>query len=152
MFTVRKEQAAKALSERRKELLAEQKALEDMKRREQELVARRQDLRKRVLETEPGQSLTGDRIQQRRQYVEALGLDIEAARDAVFSQRLVVDECEEKVAQAQAEMLKSQRDVEVMNKYRERLEQRFRREEERKEELDQDEIGNMLFMSRRRSE
>jgi flagellar export protein FliJ len=147
----KKEQAAKALAERRKELLAEQQLLEEMKLRVQELTAKREDLRRRVLETAPGEPLTGSVIQRRRDYLEVLKQDLDTARDGVFSQKLAVDEAEERVAHAQAALLQAQRDVEVLNKYRERLEQRHRREIERKEELDQDEIGSMLFMTRRRT-
>lgn len=147
----KKEEAAKALADRRKELAAEQKLLEDLKQRERDLVAKRQDLRRRVLEPQGGQPLTGGSILQRRQYLDALGSDIESTRDSIFSQRLAVEEAEEKVNQAQAYLLKCQRDVDVLEKYRERLEQRFKREMERKEELELDEVGNMIFTSRRRT-
>jgi flagellar export protein FliJ len=145
-------QAEEAYAARQAALRAEQQRLEDLRQREQDLVAKRQHLRRNIMTPEPGASgLSSGGVQQRVEYVKALALDIDRARDEVFSQKLVVDEAEERVAEAKKHMLECQRQVEVLEKYRERLAERFRREQERKEELELDEIGNMLYMGKRRS-
>jgi flagellar biosynthesis chaperone FliJ len=63
----------------------------------------------------------------------------------------VLEGCEERLAEARRDLGEITREVEVLHKHRERLEQRFLREIERKDALEQDEIGNVLYMSRRRS-
>jgi len=146
------EEARKTWTLRQEEWRAEQRRLEEAKRKEQDLIARREHLRRNLMAPAPGEnSLPSGGIKQRVEYVKALGLDIEAARDAVFSQKLVVEEAEEKVKEAHKHMLECQRQVEVLEKYRERLEQRWRRELERKEEAELDEIGQTLYSTRRRS-
>jgi len=58
---------------------------------------------------------------------------------------LLIEDCKEQVDLAQRHLAKCSREVEILNKHREKLEQRFRREAERKEALELDEIGNMLY-------
>lgn len=146
------EEAEDALAERRKELRAAEARLEELKRREQELIAKREDLRRNVATAAPGETLSGDSIKKRVDYVRALGQDIDAARDDVFGQKMVIDDCNEKVDAATKHVAECRREVEVLTKYRDKLLDRFKREEERKEALELDEIGNMLYMTKRRSE
>jgi flagellar FliJ protein len=143
------EDAEEALAQRKKELREAEAHLEELKRREQELIAKRENLRRGVLDTGEAATLTVDAVKKRVEYVKALGLDIDAARDDVFSQKMVIDECNEKVGAAQKHLLECQREVEILTKYRDKLEQRFRREQEQKEALELDEIGNVMYMTRR---
>lgn len=146
------EEARKALKARRDELAAEQARLDECRTRQRELAARLEDLRRNIMTPGPDNTISGDEIGRRAAYLKALGLDVEAAKDAVFAQKLVVDECEDRVQEAERHMTECRRQVEVLEKYRERLEQRFRREQERKEAVEQDEIGNVLYISRRRAQ
>jgi flagellar export protein FliJ len=141
--------AEKQMTARQKELEAERAEMERLKQREKDLIAQRQDLRLNMLKTAEGERLTGEELVRRRTFVEALGQDIESARDAVFSQRMVLEECEEKLAKAKAYVAECKREVEILVKYRDRLQERHRKEEERKEELELDEVGNMLYMAKR---
>ena len=143
------EEAEREVTARQKELEAEQKEMERLKQRERDLIQQRQELRLNMMKTAEGERLTGDELIRRRTFVEALGQDIDAARDAVFSQRMVVDECEERVTRAKAHVAECKREVEILVKYRDKLQERHRREEERKEELELDEVGNMLYMAKR---
>lgn len=145
----RLEDAENDLKQRRKELELQRAEMERLKQRERDLIAQRQDLRLNMLTTAEGERLTGASLVRRRTFIEALGQDIETARDAVFSQRMVLEECEDKVERAKAWVAECKREVEVLVKYRDRLKDRHRKEEERKEELELDEVGNMLYTAKR---
>jgi flagellar biosynthesis chaperone FliJ len=117
--------------------------------RVRELSARKAELRKALLHT--AASLSGREAGVRKDYLRGLEQDVEAAKDAVFSQRLVVEEVEERLASARSQLAERTRDVEILEKHRDRLEQRYRRDVARKEAIEQDEVGNMLYLSRRRT-
>jgi flagellar biosynthesis chaperone FliJ len=145
-----KERAAEALAERQKEVRAEERKLEDLQERERGLGDRKAQFRRGLLAGAAG-AFNGRDAALRRDYLRGLDQDAEDARDACFSQKLAVEESAERLAEAQRELAERSREVEILEKHRRRLEQRFLREAERKEALEQDEIGNMLYMSRRRA-
>ena len=94
----------------------------------------------------------GQRLQQRKEDLDALGQELLAAREAVFSQELVVEEAELKVKEARARLAERSRDAETLAKYRKRLQEEWLRENSRKEELELDEIGNTLYLNRNRTQ
>jgi flagellar biosynthesis chaperone FliJ len=142
--------AEEALAKRQAELRAEQEKLETLNHRVDALCGRKSAFRANLLAGSAAGGIDGMDAQLRRDYVRGLDQDIEEARDAVLSQKTVIDGCVEHVAAARRELAGRTREVEVLKKHRERLEQRFLRELERKDALEQDEIGNVLYMSRRR--
>ncbi|MBI1790240.1 MAG: flagellar FliJ family protein [Acidobacteria bacterium] len=146
------EAAEEEVKERKKELRAAEQRMEDLKRRVQELIAKREDLRRNIMVVAEGETLSGDLIKKRTEYVKAMAHDIDAAKDDVFSQKMVIDACQEKVDEAEKVLKERQKDVEILTKYREKLETRFRREEARKEELELDEIGSTLYTNKRRGQ
>jgi flagellar export protein FliJ len=146
------EEARKALKDCQDELAAEETRLEECRARLRELSARLEDLRRNIMTPGPDNTISGDEVHRRAEYLKALGLDVEAAKDAVFAQKLVVDECEDRVKEAEQHLLECRRQVEVLEKYRDRLAERFRREQERKEAVEQDEIGNVIYLSKRRAQ
>ncbi len=62
----------------------------------------------------------------------------------------MVETCEAALKEAKEHAAEARREVEVLAKHREKQEQRFRRELEAKEEVALDEIGNVLYATRRR--
>lgn len=145
----KKKEAEDALVARQKELRAEEERLKELRLHEQSQIAKRVRLRGELLSFPLGGNLSGEEIQRRMQYLKALGLEVDAARDAVFSQQMTIDEAREKLAEAQRNLAECSREAEVMNKYRAKLQQRWARDIEQKEALEQDEVGNMLYMKRR---
>jgi flagellar export protein FliJ len=142
----RREEAQEALAARQAELRAEMETAEELRRRESRIEERRSARRRELL----AGAATGAAVQQRADYLAALGRDLEAARDAVFSQQMVVREAEDKVAHARSHLAECSRRVEVLQKYRGRLQERWRKEVERKQAMEQDEMGNVLYLARRR--
>ncbi len=126
--------------------------LESLKRREVELVRRREELRLKLLAppTEGG-TISGQEVAIRSENLKAVGVQIEEANNDVFSQRLVVERCEEQLQQAKNLAEEARREVEVLTKHRAKQQQRFLREQQAQEELALDEVGNALYSTRRRT-
>ena len=137
-----KEQAEEALAQKQKQLRLAGEKLEELRASERTLTIKKQTLRRDLL---PAHAITGAEVRGRCEHLQSVSLELEAARDAVFAQQLFIEDCTEQVDQAQRHLVKCLRDVEILNKHREKLEQRFQREVDRKEALELDEIGNMLY-------
>ena len=88
-------------------------------------------------------------VQRRNEYLLALQQDLSAAKQQTLIRKFAVEEAEMHLSEAQAYALKSFRDSEKLSKYREKLETRFLAEMAKKEELEQDEIGTTMHVSRR---
>lgn len=150
----RKEEAQKEaereVTQREQELQTQLKMLEELKVREQELIARRQQKRRDLLSNpSPAASLSARDVQQRAEYVKAMAFEIERAENDVLAQGTVIETCQAKVDEAKRVAQEARREVEVLTKHRSRQEERFRREEQAKEDLALDEVGNVLYSTRR---
>jgi flagellar biosynthesis chaperone FliJ len=88
-------------------------------------------------------------VQRRNDYLLALRQDLSAAKQQTLIQRFAVEEAEMHVNEAQAYALECFRESEKLSRYREKLERRFLAEAAKKEELEQDEIGTTMHVSRR---
>jgi flagellar export protein FliJ len=146
-----KKEADREVSRREQELQTQLATLESLQRRVQELVEKRQHARQELM-TKPGDKdpLTAADVLKRSEFIKVLGSEIREAESDVSAQRVVIETCESEVKEAKEQAAEAQREVEVLNKHREKQEQRFRREEEAKEEVALDEIGNVLYSTRRR--
>jgi len=140
-----KEQAEEVLGHKQKQLQHASEKLEQLRESEQALVNKKELLRRNLLHSSGGEAISGVEISQRREHLQSVNFEVESAKDAVFAQQLFIEDCKEQVDLAQRHLAKCSREVEILNKHREKLEQRFRREAERKEALELDEIGNMLY-------
>jgi flagellar export protein FliJ len=138
-----KEEAERTVAERKGALDSEKARLEELRGKQQALVDRKEQARRSALD---GQFAF------LQDYLRGLSQDIEDAKDAVFSQRYAVEEAEENLDQARRELAERTREVEVLKKHRERSEIRWRREAERKEELENEEIGAAMYQVRRSAE
>jgi flagellar biosynthesis chaperone FliJ len=87
----------------------------------------------------------------RRDYILRLKDERDRASDATAAQEVAVDEVEERLAAARAQLASASRDVEVLEKHRARLERRFNEELMRKEALEQEEMANVIFLRRKAS-
>jgi flagellar biosynthesis chaperone FliJ len=141
-----KKQAEEDLAERQAELASEQAALADLQRRAENLAQKHQDARQELAHMN---STCGQDLLNYSAHVDSLGEDVELARDAVFAHELFLDDFEDRVEGARAQLAERSREAEILTKYRDKLERRFQRQVEQKDDLEQDEIGNMLYLSRR---
>jgi flagellar export protein FliJ len=144
-------EAERELANEEEQLRAQLKTLESMRLREQELRSNREQVRRDMLtSTHPGGPLSAEEVLRRSEYVKELGIQIEQARSDILSQQIVIEEHEMSVELARERVKQARREVEILVKHRSKQEQRFLREEQAKEELVLDEVGNVLFTTRRR--
>lgn len=145
-----KQEAEQRLAARQRELRTERERLEELDAEVGRVAKVKSEFRARLLSGTEA-AVSGRDAAISRDYLRGLDQDLETARDACFSQRLVLEEAEERLSAARRELAECTREVEILEKHKARLEQRFVRELARKEAIEQDEIGNMLFMNRSRA-
>ena len=138
--------AKAAVVEKRRALEAEQNELARLKQDEEQL--RVTIAQKRQERLSFGENAATE-LNRRNAYLEGLQQDLSAACDKVFLQGLAVEEAESALREAQAYAKRCAREAETLSKYREKLEQRFLAGEAKKEELEQDELGTVMYLSRR---
>lgn len=147
-----KESAEEALLERQREhhaALAREKELRELQRM---LAETHQRSRRELLKQSGETPLSAAAILERKAFIEGLAEDLEKARDNVFAQQLVVGQCTERLEAAKCLVAECTREVDVLEKHRSKLEKRFRDELEAKEALEQDELGNVMYLMRRRND
>src|SRR5215813_10338819 len=145
-----KKEAERELAREEEQLEHQMKLLESLRVEEKELRNKREKVRRDLLATShEQQSLSSEDVQQRSRYVKELGHRIEQARNDVLSQQTVIEERELSVELAKERVSQARREVEILVKHRSKQEERFLREKRAKEELELDEIGNVLYTTRR---
>lgn len=92
---------------------------------------------------------SGVRLSNQSDFLVGLKLDVQAAHAGVLSQQVFVDQAMDAVQDARSALEVCRREVEVLEKYRDKAEKQFLQEIAYKEELEQDEIGNVMHLSRR---
>jgi flagellar biosynthesis chaperone FliJ len=135
---------------RGRELEAEETKLVELQKRQKELEDKREKLRRELFaNTEQGPPTAQD-VTNRRAYVKVVEQQIEDAKSDVFAQRQVIEDCKALVEKAKRRVEEARREVEVLEKHRAKQEERFRRILQAKEDLELDEVGNVLYSTRRR--
>ena len=145
-----KKEAERDLLNEEEQLQAQLKILQSLRQQEQDLRTRREQARRDLLAApQLEDALSAQEVQQRSGYVKELGHQIEQARNDVLSQQIVIEERELSVELAKERVKQARREVEILAKHRSKQEERFFREEQVKEELVLDEVGNVLYTTRR---
>jgi flagellar biosynthesis chaperone FliJ len=141
-----KQHAEEFLAARERELAAERKIMKEL----EDEVQRIEELyqRKRTERFVSGVHI-GVRLSNQSDFLVGLKLDVQAAHAGILSQQVFVDQAMDAVQEARAVLEVCRREVEVLEKYRDKAEKRFLQEAAYKEELEQDEIGNVMHLSRR---
>jgi hypothetical protein len=141
-----KKRADEALAGRQQELAAEQQTLQGLEEEVERLTKLYQEKR---LELAKFPVREGFRLTNQTDFLQGLKLDIQAARSGVLAQQVFVEQAEEAVREAEQVVVACQREVDVLDKYREKAEKRFWAELAYREELELDEIGNVMHLNRR---
>lgn len=142
----RKSQLQAGVAQCHRELTAEQNELAKLRLAESQLEEKLLESRRAMFRGVNGAS--GFAIQQYRDYLSGLAIDLETARNSTFSQQLRVNEFETKLTQAKQQLTECLREIDVLTKHREGLQQRFVKAAENKEAAVQDEIGTAMFVRR----
>jgi flagellar export protein FliJ len=141
-----KQEAEADLAARQKELRETQRYAEELAGKERDARERKDTARRTLLEG----GRNGRTLAHRKDHLRFLEQVVVEARNETFVQRQEVERCVERLVDAQRILAERSREVEVLEKHRERSEQRWEKEVERKEALEQDEIGSSQFVARRR--
>ena len=141
-----KKDAETAFGARQKELHEAQERLKELMESQKQAQQKKKDFRNNLL-IGGGE---GRDINNRVERLRLLEQQEADARNDVFSQQLVIEESEQRLMAARSEMTERSREVEVLSKHREQSEKEFWNEINRKEALEQDEIGATLYEARRR--
>jgi flagellar export protein FliJ len=143
-----KEEAQLGLAAAQRELRAEEAELGAC-RRAQEVAAER--LAGVRAEGVPGAGVSrGELLRLRRDYLARLQDECDDASDAAGAQELRVSDALERVETAREVLTSASREVEVLEKYRARLERRFHNEIARKEAAEQEEMASLMFQQGRK--
>jgi flagellar biosynthesis chaperone FliJ len=141
-----RKQAEDELKLRESELAAEKNMLQELEQAVETAVALYR--RRRAQRSRSGMSL-GVPILIQNDSLIGLEMDVREARSAVLSQRILVDQALGLVKKADAALASRRLDEEVLVKYQQKVKTRFEQEESYKEELEQDEIGSVIYLGRR---
>jgi flagellar biosynthesis chaperone FliJ len=143
------ESAEEALIKRQNDVREAELRKEQLLREQDALSRRLRENRKGILTTAPGELLTFHEVERRKLFLKGMAEELESLKDSVFSQQLVVEEARTKLQEAQFQASQARRAVEILEKHRQKLQKRFYAELEQKEALEQDELGNVMYLMQR---
>jgi flagellar biosynthesis chaperone FliJ len=141
----KKEDAARILATRQGELRAEQQYLAVLERQADNLAREILTVRLQMLRSEP---VFARNLIHQTAYLGGLHGDEESVRKASAAQEYVVDHAKAKLNQACEDLARSSREAKMLKNFRDKLEQRFLKDAQRKEEIELDEAGMILYLSR----
>jgi hypothetical protein len=90
-----------------------------------------------------------DKIKNGKLFLKSLDFEIKKAEDRLEEQRQKVKEAEAFVEQRRAELVEATKDYQAIEKHKENWQQQVKKEIEYKEQEEQEEIGNVLFLARK---
>ena len=146
----RRAELERVLAVRQRELAEEEEALVDLERIQEGLKFKLAEALRARLSADS--HADGRALELHTQFLRGLAADVKSGNGAVAAQCIRVGEFQDRVTEARRQLAGAAREVEVLNKHRERLEKSFLRAVERKETLEQDEMGAIIFNRRRRNE
>ena len=144
--TEEKHHAEELLALRERELANERQTMKELEEEVRRTAEHYQ--RKRVERFAKG-THGGSTFAKQSDFLLGLKLDVQAAQSGVLSQQFFIDQASEAMREARAVLEDRRRAVDVLEKYRQKAEKRFLQESAYREELEQDEIGNIMHLSRR---
>jgi flagellar biosynthesis chaperone FliJ len=141
-----RKQAEEKLKATERELAAEKRTLQEL---EQAVNAAARLYRHRRVERSRSRMTHGVSILLQNASLIGLEMELQEARSAALAQQILVDQALELVDEANVVLASRRLEEEVLEKYRQKVKTRFEQEESYKEELEQDEIGSVIYMSKR---
>lgn len=144
-----KDDAQQALADRQNDLKSECEALDTCAAERDRIGTKLADLRRSMLANSGAQNLNGALIGMRREFATRLQEELKEAQDSYRAQELRVRDAEDAVQAARKRLAECSREVEMLEKHRDRLRAQFDKEAEHKEALEQEEMGNLMFLRRR---
>lgn len=144
-----KEAAEKSMAECQRELQEEQTTLARLRRKADDLAGKIATARRQMVQPPPPLI---HNLGQCVEHLRGLTHDAEDLRETALAQELVVEDAEAKLHQAREHLAACSRDAEILNRFKEKQQCRFIQDEKRREEIEQDEAGNLLHLIRKRTQ
>lgn len=147
-----KEDAEKNLGEAQKAVLEQQKIEEECVR-DVEKAKKRKDDEKAELnrKTMEGQ-LSIEKIKMGKEFLKTLDFEIKKAQEKLEQQRVKVQEAKDFVEKRRAELVEATKEFQAIEKHKEKWLEQTKKETEAKEQEEQEEIGNVLYLQRKSKE
>jgi len=139
-------EALNLLTERGREVAEAEAELRSLQQREAEMA---EEIRGKRHALANAPVTSGEELRARRDHIRAISQDLELAKDNTMAQGLVVEQARERENEARANLAECRRQEEILEKYRDKQAERFHRQQEQKEALELDEVGNTLYLNRR---
>ncbi|MCU0228772.1 MAG: hypothetical protein MUF01_14150 [Bryobacterales bacterium] len=148
------EQKRKALEEAHLAMAQRIATLRQAERRLTELQARAEQAtqtanRSRDARFQSTGAMPAEELQRRCDEARWLHREAGWAHDAVLEQRMVTEDAVDALEAARRDVVEANRQVEVLQTHRARQEERHRREQERSESVEMDDVGSAQFQQRR---
>jgi flagellar export protein FliJ len=145
----RLEEAEKILQQKREALEQENAKLVSL---EEEFQKSRTHYEEKInqLRDELDSGTTSDKVEQMKNYLKIVEDDMKIKKKKVVEQQGAVKTAEEAVEQARMDMLKKQQDVEKLDIHKKQWTKEARKEIQKKEASDQDEIGSAGYVRKKR--
>lgn len=145
----RLEEAERVLKEKKETLAREQEKLATVEAARNKVKKHWNDKLTQLRE-ELDRGTTSPKIQQMKQYLKIVDEELKQKEAKVTEQKKKVDEAQQQVDLARQDLLKKQHDVEKLRIHKEEWKEEMRREMEKQEATETDEMGSVRY-SRKRS-
>lgn len=144
-----KEDAEKALGEAQQAVIAEQKKEEECAQEVQKAKQRKEDEKKELNRKTMEGTLSVEKIRMGKEFLKSLDFEIKKAEERLEQQRVRVQEAKDFVEKRRMELVDATKDFQAIEKHKEKFLEQVKKDAEFKEQEEQEEIGNVLFLARK---
>ena len=147
-----KADAEKLLAEAQQAVIAEQKKEEACLQEVQKAKKRKEDEKAELNRKTMEGKLSVEKIKMGKEFLKSLDFEIKKAEEKLEQQRLRVQEAKDFVEKRRAELVEATKEYQAIEKHKEKFLEQAKKEMEAKEQEEQEEIGNVLFLQRKSKE
>ena len=144
-----RDEAARHLAEMREQLHKEQQEEARLREELRQNRERQREEYENMLKGGPTGGLNVSETHQALNYIKYLDVKAKELDGAIEVQKIRVQKAEKAVEEALQELIQASRELQVMQKHKERWEKKMRFERERKDQEETNEIGNVIYVANR---
>jgi flagellar export protein FliJ len=145
-----KEAAEKALGEAQKKVEAEKKKEEECVQRVVQAKQKKEDSKAEMHRKMLEGKVEVEKIRMHKDYLKSLDFDIKKAEEQLVEQKGRVAAAEKVVEQKRNELVEATKEFQAIEKHKEKWETALKKEMEEAEQKEAEEIGNVLYLQRKR--
>jgi flagellar export protein FliJ len=145
-----KEDAEKALGAAQKKVDEEKKKEEECIQRVNQAKQKKEDAKAEMSRKMLEEKLEVEKIRRHKDYLKSLDFEIKKTEEQLADQRNRVKAAEQVVEQKRAELVEATKEYQAIEKHKEKWATALKKAMEEAEEKEAEEIGNVLFLQRKR--